>query len=51
VGFTHVLLLRDGVVVTAGPLQEHLRADSLSDTFGLALTLERAGGRWSCRAS
>jgi iron complex transport system ATP-binding protein len=51
VGFTHVLLLRDGAVLTAGPLEEHLRADSLSETFGLGLTVERAGGRWSCRAT
>jgi iron complex transport system ATP-binding protein len=51
VGFTHVLLLRDGRVVTAGPVEDHLTAANLSDTFGLRLLVERFGGRWSCRAA
>ncbi|MBO0693350.1 MAG: ATP-binding cassette domain-containing protein [Acidimicrobiaceae bacterium] len=50
VGFTHVLLLREGRVVAAGPLEEELNAETLSATFGLPLVVERAGGRWSCRA-
>jgi iron complex transport system ATP-binding protein len=50
VGFTHVLLLRAGQVVAAGPLRETLDAASLSETFGLALVLEGSAGRWSCRA-
>ena len=50
VGFTHVLLLREGRVVAAGPLLETLNAGSLSATFGLPLVLEGAAGRWSCRA-
>jgi iron complex transport system ATP-binding protein len=50
VGFTHVLLLRHGAVVTAGPLQDHLSSESLSSTFGLELTVSQADGRWSCRA-
>ena len=49
VGFTHVLLLREGRVVAAGPLLETLDAGSLSATFGLPLVLEGAAGRWSCR--
>src|ERR1700709_2199122 len=36
-GFTHVLLLRRGTVVAAGPLEEGLTAQVLSSTFGLAL--------------
>jgi iron complex transport system ATP-binding protein len=50
VGFTHVLLLREGRVVSAGPIPETLTAASLSATFGLVLVLEGAQGRWSCRA-
>jgi iron complex transport system ATP-binding protein len=50
-GFDHVLLLRDGEIVAAGPVPEALRAETLSDTFGLRLALDRAGGRWSCRAA
>jgi iron complex transport system ATP-binding protein len=50
VGFTHVLLLRAGRVVAAGPLSETLRSEVLSAAFGLSLVLDRAGGRWTCRA-
>lgn len=51
VGFAHVLLLRDGAVVAAGPLADNLTAASLSETFGLALRLTQSDGRWSCRAA
>jgi len=44
--FTHVLLLRDGRVLTSGPIEDSLTADALSDCFGLALDLERRRGRW-----
>ena len=50
-GFTHLLLLREGRVVTAGPITNVLRADSLSECFGMALTLRCEAGRWSCRAA
>jgi iron complex transport system ATP-binding protein len=51
VGFGHVLLLRDGRVVAAGPLDANLTATSLSDTFGMRLRLLETDGRWSCRAA
>jgi iron complex transport system ATP-binding protein len=51
VGFTHVLLLRDGRVVAAGPLADTLTATLLSETFGLPLVLEGVEGRWTCRAT
>ena len=35
-GFTHALLLRDGEVVAAGPLEETLTEATLSETFGHA---------------
>jgi iron complex transport system ATP-binding protein len=50
VGFSHVLLLRAGQVVAAGPLDHTLREVTLSDTFGLELALRRVGGRWTCHA-
>jgi iron complex transport system ATP-binding protein len=50
IGFTHVLLLREGRVVAAGPLASTLSAGALSETFGLALVLEDLEGRWTCRA-
>ena len=49
-GFTHVLLLREGQVVEAGPIAECLTAASLSATFGLELLLEGSAGRWHSRA-
>jgi iron complex transport system ATP-binding protein len=48
-GFTHVLLLRQGEVVAAGPIAETLTEDALSDTFGLALQLEHTDGRYAAR--
>jgi iron complex transport system ATP-binding protein len=49
-GFSHVLLLRSGQVVAAGPLRENLTEATLSDAFGLALALEHDSGRWRCWA-
>ena len=50
-GFTDVLLLRDGRIVAAGPLELTLTAENLSTTFGLPLVVERHGDRWSARAA
>ncbi|WP_062522115.1 ABC transporter ATP-binding protein [Demequina silvatica] len=49
VGFTHVLLLRDGGVVAAGPLAETLTSEALSETYGMPVQLTAAGGRYSAR--
>ncbi|GLU47233.1 ABC transporter ATP-binding protein [Nocardiopsis ansamitocini] len=49
-GFTHGLLLREGRVVDAGPLESVMTADNLGATFGLDLKVERHGERWSARA-
>jgi iron complex transport system ATP-binding protein len=50
-GFTHLMLLRDGRVHAAGPLEEVLTAERLSGAFGLPLTVEHSDGRWSARAA
>ena len=50
-GFTHVLLLRDGGVVAAGPIDETLTAQNLSDTFGMPIALSSDGGRFAARAT
>ncbi len=50
VGFTHVLLLRDGEVVASGPLDEALTAENLTATFGLEITLTHEAGRYAARA-
>jgi iron complex transport system ATP-binding protein len=45
-GFTHGLLLLDGGVQAAGPLDEVLTAEQLSVCFGMPLGLERRHDRW-----
>ena len=53
-GFTHILLVRAGAVVAAGPLHESLTSEALTSTFGLPLMVERfetaQGDRWYARA-
>ena len=49
-GFTHALLLREGRVVAAGPIDDVLTAPALSDVFGLPLVLDRRDGRYAARA-
>jgi len=45
-GFTHVLMLREGEVLTSGPLEEVLNEANLSECFEMPLGLERRHGRW-----
>jgi iron complex transport system ATP-binding protein len=49
-GFTHVLLLSGGKVVTAGPIGTALTAAALSETFGLNIELTENDGRFAARA-
>ena len=49
-GFTHGLLLRDGRVLTQGPLEDVLTSKSLSACFGLSLELDHRHGRWHSQA-
>jgi iron complex transport system ATP-binding protein len=49
-GFTHALLLKQGRIVAAGPMDEALTAETLSDTFDLALTLKQEDDRYTARA-
>ncbi|MFV0320079.1 MAG: ABC transporter ATP-binding protein [Microbacterium sp.] len=51
VGFTHVLLLREGAVVAAGPLADTLTADNLTAAFGLPIVLTQGAGRYAARAA
>jgi len=50
-GFTHVLLLREGRVVAAGPIAETLTAEALSEAFGMPIVLTADGGRYAARAA
>jgi len=51
VGFTHVLLLRDGKITAAGPIAQTLTAEALTETFGVPITLTESDGRYAARAS
>lgn len=51
VGFTHVLLLREGGVVAAGPISETLTAEALTEAFGMPIMLTQDGGRYAARAA
>ncbi|MCP5030012.1 MAG: ATP-binding cassette domain-containing protein [Actinomycetia bacterium] len=44
--FGHAMLLTDGFCTGSGPINEVLTSESLSDCFGLAVTLEKRGDRW-----
>jgi iron complex transport system ATP-binding protein len=50
-GFTHALLLADGRAAAAGPIDEVITAEHLSEAFGLPLTVTRDGARFAARAS
>ena len=46
VGFDRILMLEGGKVVAEGRLESTLTANTLSQTFGMSLKLERVDGRW-----
>ena len=48
-GFTHALLMREGAVVSAGPLEEALTEEMVSATFGMPIRLTWEDDRWSAR--
>jgi iron complex transport system ATP-binding protein len=43
---THALLLRDGAVVTAGPIAEVVADEPLSRCYGMPVRVESADGRY-----
>ncbi|UKA52414.1 ABC transporter ATP-binding protein [Arthrobacter sp. FW305-BF8] len=49
-GFTHAMLMRDGEVVAAGPVEEVLTSGNLSETFGLPLDVTVNAGRYTATA-
>ncbi len=44
-GFSHALVMADGVAVGCGPMDEVLRGDVLSRAFGMPIEIERRDGR------
>jgi iron complex transport system ATP-binding protein len=51
VGFTHALLLAEGKQVAAGPIEEVIVAEVLSNAFGLSLDVTYIDGRFTARSS
>ena len=47
--FTHVLVLRAGRILGAGPIEATLTEELLGEAFDLPLRLERHSGRWAAR--
>jgi iron complex transport system ATP-binding protein len=47
---THVLLVRDGTVVGAGPVGTTLTSGQVSACFGVRVAIDRVDGRWMARA-
>src|SRR4051794_38399664 len=48
-GFTHALLLRQGRVVAAGPMDEVLTDETLTAAFDVPLAVQCTDGRWTAR--
>ncbi|WP_403025070.1 ABC transporter ATP-binding protein [Salinibacterium sp. GXW1014] len=51
VGFSHAMLMAEGGIRAAGPIDEVLTSELLSDTFGLGLEIRNDEGRYTARAS
>ena len=49
-GFTHALLLREGVTMACGPMQEVLTDTLVSQVFGVPVTVVERDGRWAAQA-
>jgi iron complex transport system ATP-binding protein len=50
-GFTHALLLKDGGIFAAGPINEVITAEKLSGAFDVELEVSETNGRFAARAS
>ncbi|MFE4358660.1 ABC transporter ATP-binding protein [Kitasatospora sp. NPDC056800] len=48
---THALLLRGGACVAAGPVDEVMTTELISETFGHPIRISRHEGRWTARAA
>ncbi len=44
---THALLLRDGAIVSAGPIGEVLTSGAVSTTFDIEVQVAHNSGRWA----
>ncbi|WP_182353449.1 ABC transporter ATP-binding protein [Flaviflexus huanghaiensis] len=49
-GFTHAILMQEGRALYAGPVDEVLTSERLSECFGVNLDVEKNGDRYAARA-
>ncbi|MDI6024381.1 ABC transporter ATP-binding protein [Leucobacter sp. UT-8R-CII-1-4] len=49
-GFTHVMLIRDGMAQAAGPIETTLTEENLAATFGMQFELSNERGRYAATA-
>lgn len=50
-GFTHVLLMKNGTAAYSGPLATTLTSENLSDVFGVKVTVFNNAGRYTAQAT
>ena len=50
-GITHVALVRGGRLVSVGRVDDVLTTEAVSSCFGVPVTVHRAEGRWTARAT
>jgi iron complex transport system ATP-binding protein len=50
-GTSHAALMRDGRVLSNGPIHEVLTDDELSACFGVRVRLEKVEDRWFARSA
>ncbi|MDY5154472.1 ABC transporter ATP-binding protein [Actinotignum urinale] len=50
VGFTHVLLLKEGDIYAAGPIDKVLTSETVSQVFDYPITITKDGGRYFARS-
>ena len=50
VGFTHALVLNEGKIIAAGPINSTLTTEKLSEAYGLRLEVVLLAGRFAVRA-
>lgn len=48
-GFTHALVIREGRVISAGPIDSTLTSPVMSEAFGIPITVTRLGERFTAR--
>lgn len=48
--FSHIIMLNGGAVVAAGPIQETLNSETVSEAFGMALDVTYENGRFRATA-